>query len=122
MSLIEEMFEPCVLIEKHRVPDGEGGFDVEWAEVAEFECAIGRNSSMQARIGESQGTTAVYTITTHRNVKLDYHDIVKRKNTGKILRVTSDAGDIVSPAFSDIDMAQVSAEKWELTDDKRSED
>lgn len=113
MSLIEQMMEECTLYEKRRVPDGEGGFDVEWVESEPFMAVIGHDNSMQARLAESQGVKSVYTITTHRNVALDYHDIIKRAD-GKILRVTSHSGEEVSPRFSSINMAQVTAENWEL--------
>ena len=63
---------------------------------------------------KKEGVTATYTITTAKTVKLGYHDVLKTKD-GKIFRVTSNAGEKETPASSNLDIAQVMAEKWELT-------
>lgn len=115
MNLVENMMENCKLIEKKRVPDGAGGFETEWVDGAEFKAAIIRDTSLDARIAEKSGVTSVFTITTYQSCRLAYHDVFKRLSDGKTFRVTSDAGDKESPRVSDLDMAQVTAEKWELT-------
>ena len=115
MSLIDSMMESCVIMNKSKVSDGEGGYITEWQEGAPIDVAIVHDSSMQAKIGERQGVTSVYTLTTRQDVVLEYHDVIKRLKDGKIFRVTSDAGDEKSPKVSTLNMAQVSAEKWELT-------
>lgn len=115
MKLVENMMEDCRLIEKKRVPDGAGGFETTWVEGADFQAAIIRDTSLDARIAEKSGVTSVFTVTTHRSCQLAYHDVFKRLSDGKTFRVTSDAGDKVSPQVSGLDMAQVTAEKWELT-------
>lgn len=114
MSLIDEMMDTCVFMEKKRTPDGEGGYITEWKESeAEFKAAIILDTSMQARIGESQGVTSVYTVTTHKENALDFHEVIKRLSDGLILRVTSD--DKKSPTAATLNMSQVTAEKWSLT-------
>lgn len=115
MSLLDEMMEPCVFVDKKRTPDGEGGYITEWEDGAEFLAAIIRDSTMQARIAEQDGVTSVYTVTTHSGTHLDYHDVIKRKSDGKIFRITSDGGDKKSPTGSTLDIVQVTAEKWSLT-------
>ena len=115
MSLIDLMMDSCVIMNKSKVADGQGGFNVEWTEGASILVAIVHDSSMNARIAEKEGVTSTYTLTTHRENPLEYHDVIKRISDGKIFRVTSDAGDTVSPAVSNLNMTQVTAEKWELT-------
>lgn len=115
MNLIENMMEMCVIMNKSKVSDGEGGFNTEWTEGAELLVAITHDTSINALRAEKEGVTSTYTLTTYKENALDYHDVIKRKSDGKILRVTSDAGDKVSPAISSLNMAQVTAEKWELT-------
>ena len=66
------------------------------------------------RTSDGEGVTATYTITTDKTVKLGYHDVLKTKD-GKIFRVTSNAGEKETPASSNLNIAQVMAEKWELT-------
>lgn len=115
MSLIESMMDECVIMNKAKTSDDEGGYRVEWTEGAHINVAIVHDNSMQAKIADKQGVTSTYTLTTSRNNALDYHDVIKRVKDGKIFRVTSDRNDEVSPAISTLDMAQVSAEKWSLT-------
>lgn len=113
--LITYMMTPCVLMEKKRTPDGEGGFLVQWAEGADFNAVIVHDQTMQARIAEKEGVTSVYTVTTSRGTLLEYHDVFKRVSDGAVFRVTSNGGDKKSPEFGTLDIAQVTAERWELT-------
>lgn len=115
MSLIEAMMDSCVIMNKSKIADGQGGFDVEWTEGAPIMVAIVNDSSISARVAEKQGVTSTYTLTTKKDTRLEYHDVIKRVKDGKIFRVTSDPDDKQSPAVSTLDMAQVTAEKWELT-------
>lgn len=114
MSLIDEWKEQCVLIEKKRVPDGEGGFTVSWEDGAEFAAAITFNSSMEARRAEKEGVTSLYTVTTGKNALLQYHDVFRRLRDGKIFRVTSDGDDVQTPERATFQFGQVTAEEWEL--------
>lgn len=115
MSLVEQMMEPCVIVNKVQTSDGESGLSTEWIEGAEIMAAITFDSSMQARIAQKDGVTSVYTITTRKDIQLDYHTVLKRLSDGQYFRTTSNAGDKVSPAASRLNMAQVTAERWELT-------
>ena len=115
MSMIEEGMTTCVTMTKNRVPDGEGGFIVEWSEGAEYSAAITFDSSLQAKVAEAQGVKSLYTVTTAKNAKLDFHDVIKRKSDGKILRITSDSDDRQTPERARFGQyLQVSAEEWEL--------
>lgn len=115
MSLLEEMMTTCVLMDKRTAADGYGGYDTTWSEGAEFDAAIVLDTSMEARIGEKQGVTAVYTVTTSRAMNLQYHDVFKRLTDNKIFRVTSDGDDKKTPMSASLNMRQVTAEEWELT-------
>lgn len=112
--MYEQMMEECVLMEKVRTSDGAGGWIPTWTEGEKFNAVIHKDSTLQARVAEKQGVTELYTITTHRENKLDFHDVVKRVGDGLILRVTSNATDNQSPTFSGINISQVSAEVWVL--------
>lgn len=112
--LIDNFSTRCRLMEKRREPDGEGGWITQWADGAEFEAAIIRDSSMQARIAEREGVTSVYTVTTSKSTPLDFHDVFKRVSDGVIFRVTSTGGEKESPRGSTLDISQVSAERWAL--------
>ena len=113
MSLIEESMEAVCFKEKYRTPDGEGGFITTWADGAEFRASITFDSSMQARVADKQGVTSLYTVTTTKNAKLEFHDIIKRISDGKIFRITSDGDDKQTPARAAFGQyLQVTAEEW----------
>lgn len=114
MSLLDNAMEPCVMLDKTRKPDGEGGYIDVWTESVEFQAAIVFDSSMEARIGEKQGVTSLYTVTLPRGVRLDYHDVFRRLSDGKLFRVTSDGDDKVTPASASFQFSQVTAEEWNL--------
>ena len=114
MSLLSEAMEKCVMVDRQTTSDGYGGFIATWVDGAGIDAAIVLDSSMEARIAEKQGVTALYTITTKKNVNLQYHDVLRRKSDGKIFRVTSDGDDKHTPDSASLNMRQVTAEEWVL--------
>ena len=113
MTLIDAFKVPCTLVEKTRVSDGEGGWTVAWADGASFEAAIVLASGTEARLAESMGTTAIYTVTVERNVSLDYHDTFRRDSDGQVFRVTKENDP--TPGVATFQFNQYQAEAWELT-------
>lgn len=116
MSLLSEAMTACTMIDKSTVADGYGGFDTVWTDGAGFQAAIILDNSMQARIAEKEGVTALYTVTTAKSIDLQYHDVFRRVSDGKIFRVTSDGDDKHTPESAGLNMRQVSAEEWALHD------
>ena len=115
MSLLDEAMDTCVFLNKARVDDGYGGYKTTWTEGAEFKAAVTFDTSIEARVGGIQGVTSLYTVTTQRDLTLEYHDVFKRLRDSKIFRVTSDGDDKYTPASATLDMRQVTAEEWEPT-------
>ena len=116
MSVFQDSMEPFCLMEKKRIPDGEGGFIVTgWTEGAVFQAAITADQSLQARVAEKEGVTSLYTITCAPGAVLEYHDVCKRLSDGQIFRVTSNGKDKTTPESASFQFSQVTAEKWELT-------
>jgi hypothetical protein len=114
MSLIDDFTSKCVMQDRVTRPDGYGGFKPQWVDGAKFDAAITLDTSMQSRIAEQQGVTALYTVTTKKTINLQYHDAFKRLSDGKIFRVTSDGDDKYTPASASLDMRQVTAEEWSI--------
>lgn len=112
MSLLSEFMENCIFLTKTKEVDGYGGYVDAYVEGVEFPAAIRFDTSIQARIGEKQGVTSLYTVTTGREMVLEYHDAFKRSSDGKIFRVTSDGDDKFTPASASLNMRQVTAEEW----------
>lgn len=114
MSLINEAMTEVVMLEKVHSEDGEGGFVTEWKDGVRFNAAITFDSSMQARTAQKQGVTSLYTVTTEKNAKLDFHDVIRRVSDGKLFRITSDSDDKQTPASASFQFLQVTAEEWWL--------
>ena len=114
MSLLSDAMEDFVMLNKTTVDDGYGGVIDVWVEGATIKAATRLDNSMQARIAEKQGVTALYTIITSKAINLQYHDVLKRKSDNKIFRVTSDGDDKRTPKTASLDMRSVGAEEWEL--------
>lgn len=115
MSLLEDAMASCVRLERKRVSDGEGGEIVTWFEGAEFRAAITFDSSLEAQTAAVSGVTSLYTVTTGKAIRLEYHDVFRRLSDGKIFRVTSDGDDVRTPETASFQVAQVKAEEWRLT-------
>lgn len=114
MSLLDDAYEDFMILNKIRVDDGYGGSEIQWTEGQTIKGAIVFNNSMQGRTGQVMGVTSLYTLTTKRNIVLDYHDVIKRISDNKIFRVTSDGDDLYTPQSATLDMRQVSCEEWRL--------
>lgn len=116
MSLIDEFTSKCTMLDKVTESDGYGGVITHWVDGANFDAAIVLDTSMESRVAEQQGVTALYTITTKKNINLQYHDIFRRDSDGKVFRVKSDGDDKHTPASATINMRQVTAEEFALYD------
>lgn len=116
MSLLTEQMEACVMLDKTTTSDGYGGYISQYVDGAEFVAAITFNTSMEARAAEQQGVTSMYTVTTGKELTLEYHDVFRRLSDGKIFRVTSDGDDKYTPNSASLNMRQVTAEEWTLNE------
>ena len=111
MSLLSDAMESCVMLNKQTTNDDYGGFINAWVDGATFNAAIVYDTSIEARVAEVQGVHSLYTVTTPRNVVLQYHDVFRRTRDNKLFRVTSDGDDKYTPASTALDMRQVTAEE-----------
>lgn len=114
MSLLSEAMESFVMVDKKTQADGYGGYIITWVDGAEFDAAVVYDSSLTARRAEKEGVTALYTVTTKKNMNLQYHDVFRRLRDGKVFRVTSDGDDNQTPKSASLNMRQVNAEEWEI--------
>ena len=115
MSLIDVMKVDVVMMDKTTTSDGMGGIIRQWTEGASFKAAIVKDSTLAARVAEKEGVTELYTITTDKDIVLDYHDVLKRLSDGAVFRVTSNAVDSQTPSVASFQIGQVTAEKWVLS-------
>lgn len=114
--LVEAMYVSVVKLDETSVPDGEGGFSVEYVEGAPFSAAITLDTTVAASIAtaiaQKSNVKGTYNITTPKNAKLKFGDIIKRVDDGKIFRVTGKEN--TTPTISTFQFNTVKAEEWEL--------
>lgn len=115
VGVMNDFVEDCTLLEKTRVPDGEGGWTNSWVDGMEFKAAITYDTTIQARVAESEGMKSTYTVTTDKSMPLDFHDVFRRDSDGQVFRVTSQGSDRVTPQSASFQVSQVAAEKWALS-------
>ena len=113
-GIVPNFMERCTMMEKKRLPDGQGGFTTVWADAGPFQAAVVKDNTLAARVAEKQGVTEVYTVTTPTGVGLEFHDVFRRDRDGATFRVTSNAKDSRPPAVATFSFEQVTAERWEL--------
>lgn len=116
MSLLEEAMDKCIMLDKQTSSDGYGGMNTVYNEGAEFNAAIVFDTSIEARRAEAEGVSSRYTVTTSKAIVLEFRDVFKRIRDNKVFRVTSDGDDKFTPESATLNMRQVTAEEWELTD------
>ena len=112
-GMMNEWVHACTLLEKTRVPDGEGGWDTRWVDGMAFDAAITHSSTIEARVAESEGMASTYTVWTEKGFTLDFHDVF-RDESGQVYRVTSQGGDEKTPSSASFQLEHVSAERWQL--------
>lgn len=115
MSLLDDYAIPCVLMEKKRVDDGEGGYTTEWSEGVEFMNYQYLDTSMEARRAEKEGVKSLYSALVKRDFPLEYGDVFKDKNTGATYRVTSHPDEKQAPKSSTFDLKYFTVERWAMT-------
>lgn len=117
MSLIDDMTEDYIILDKTTASDDLGGYSTKYVEGATIQGAMTFDTSLQARVAGAQGVSSVYTFTTKKNVILQFHDVLKRKSDNKIFRVTSDGDDKYTPSSARLNMRQVNCEEWTLPEE-----
>ena len=115
MSLLDDFARICVLMEKQRVPDGAGGYMVQWTEGAEFTNYQALDTSMEARIAEKQGVTSLYSALVDSDFPIEYNDVVTATEPGQTYRVPSNPEEKVAPKSSTLPLKYFTAERWALT-------
>ena len=114
MSLLDDFAHPCVLMEKTRVEDGAGGYDVTWQEGVSFQNYYTLDTSMEARRAEKEGVTSLYSGLVQKNLPIEYGDYFKDTVTGETYRVTSNPEEKEAPRSSSFDLKYFTAERKEL--------
>jgi len=113
MSILTDYMDKFVTVDETTEPDGRGGVRIVYKEGAEFDAAVSKDSTTNARIAEKEGFTAIYTILTSRTVALSDGKIIKRKEDGLYFKIKGDGVDGDTPSSAGLDLREYEAERWE---------
>ena len=114
MSLLSYFERSCVLMEKTRIHDGEGGYTLDWKDGVSFQNYQALDTSMEARRAEKEGVTSVYSALVDKALPIEYGDYFKDTETGLTYRVTSNPSEKESPKSATFSLKYFTAERKEL--------
>lgn len=112
MSLLTEMSDNCVMLDRKTTADGYGGYYSTYVDGAPFKAAISTDASPEILVAEKSGSVSKYTVLTDKSIVLNYHDVFYRVKDHKVFRVTADGDDRYTPKSSALNKRAVTAEEW----------
>ncbi len=117
-GILPGFFEPCTLLKRVDADtrDGQGGYGGTWEDGEAFEAKIRKETIAphEAVLAGRQDLGERYIVTIPAAMALHYQDVFRRESDGQTFRVTSHSTDSAAPAVSTIQIAKVSAERWEV--------
>ena len=117
MSLLKEMEEEYIIIDKTTQDDGVGGYITVWKDGATIKGSLAVASENEVTVAGAAGEKVTHTMHLDKSYVLDYHTVLKRKSDNKIFRTTSKGAENYTPASSRLNLRKINLEEWELTDD-----
>lgn len=114
MSLLDKYTVPCVTLTKTWVDDPIGGYNPSWTEGAHFDAAWEYQDAPEVTVAEQQGVSRVYRLYVHKDLQLDYHEVIRREDNGQTYRVTNPGTDRVTPVSSRINRRLIEVEQYPL--------
>ena len=114
MSLLSYFERSCVLMEKKRIHDGEGGYTIDWTDGVSFQNYQALDTSMEARRAEKEGVASVYSARVDKALPIEYGDYFKDTETGLTYRVTSNPSEKEPPKSATFALKYFTAERKEL--------
>lgn len=117
-GILPGFFEPCTLLKPVNADarDGQGGYGGGYEDGEAFEAKIHKATIAphEALLADQQTIHERYTVVIPASMALHYQDVFRRERDGQTFRVTSHSTDSAAPAVSTIQIAKVSAERWEV--------
>lgn len=113
MSLLDQEYEPFVMIDKRSVSDGEGGYFTDYVEGAEISVAVTNENTSLTRIAEALTEKIEYRVITKRNVRFNQDDLIKRVSDGQVFRIYY-KNTKETPKSAKLDMKETFAQEWSI--------
>lgn len=111
MSLLSMNLQKCTHMVSTQAPDMEGGSHTTWKEGGVFYAALVLASSTKTDTAEKDVAADSYTVTTRKADALRFGDVFRDADC-TTYKVVSDVKR--TPVGAGLDMAQVTAERWDL--------
>lgn len=115
MSLLDNVARHCVMMKKTSVPDGAGGFLVQWNEDMEFLNYMALDTNREYTPADKQEDAYTFSALVSKETPIGYNDVFKDIETGKCYRVTSDPDEKQAPQSSTLRLKFFKVERWVLT-------
>lgn len=106
--------EKAVFLDKKTIPGLGGSVITQWVDGADFNVLVSVTGTMEQLVAEQRGYTANFDITVDKSLPIDYHDVFRLKESGRILRVTVDPDQDPSPQMATFDVKVGKAELYQL--------
>lgn len=116
-TLLDRMGEKCTMRNRAIMPDGLGSYRDVYTDGVEFFAMIRKDDTTADRIAEKQGVQESYTVVVPRGFPLRNTDVFRREKDGQTYRVTSNIQDKEAPEASTVQIASVTAERWDEPND-----
>ena len=87
MSLLQEAMEDFAIIKQVTSSDGYGGEITEFETLSTFKGALVFNTSSEILIARSQNVGSAYTLTTNKDVILEYHTLIKKVSNKRLIKI-----------------------------------
>lgn len=113
-TLMDQYTVECVTLTKVRRDDPVGGYSIVWTDGAHFSAAWEYESAPEVTVAEQQGVERTYRIYVPKELKLDYHEVFRREDSGQTYRVTNPGTDRHTPATSRLNRRLIEVEKYDL--------
>lgn len=110
MGYLDFAFESACMVDRRTVSDSMGGMMDTWVDGAVFPAAFVHVSTTDALIAYQTGQKTMYKVITRQTVALKHNERIRRLSDGQMMRITSNAQDMRTPASSGLKMYQVTAE------------
>lgn len=108
---IQDFFKPLVSLEEQNAFDGMGGFETKYIEKMSFIGGISTDNASESKIAEKNTPTTTFTLTTMKDVEINYGNLIKDAETGNIYKITSDPNDMIIPKKSKLNIKSCSIER-----------
>lgn len=116
-TVMKDYQENLVMLDRRTVPDGYGGFTVEWVDGAAFTAVMTQPQSGTAEIAQAITESKTYKIVTGTNITLNKDDHFRRVRDGKTFQILNGNTDRLAPDDSELQMRVTTAKEVVLPND-----